>query len=226
MRALLWLPPVALAAIHAALAATAAAPEAPALLHPTAIVLHLDAGVTDRRFLPELTWRLTETLTPPVSSRPAALDLDALRSAGSPLDGLAVSDAFIGSIDWAREAQTVQVLLIGDDIRLRPARYNFAVSNGTAATPWHVVIVSLARLRSPGLLDAADQDPQLTAVRVFKLVAKNVAKVSGYGGSTLCLFGFPRSLPELDAMPEGYCEPDLSLLVGAGIARSPPAAAP
>jgi hypothetical protein len=31
--------------------------------------------------------------------------------------------------------------------------------------------------------------------------------------------GFPRSRDELDAMPLGFCEPDLSALVQADIAR-------
>ena len=125
----------------------------------------------------------------------------------------------IRSVDWGQNAGTIQVLLVPDDIRLRPARYSFAASNGTAASPHHVIVVSLARLQDRGFGEAADQHPGRTAERVQKLVAKNAAKVAGYGGSTQCIFAFPRNRDELDALPEGFCEPDLSALVEAGIAR-------
>jgi hypothetical protein len=110
------------------------------------------------------------------------------------VDGQALAGALIGSVDWTRDAATVQVLA---HCR-RPAAASrpistLAVSNGTAATPHHIVIVSLHRLQQVGLLDrATDRNPARTAERVFKLVLKNVARVSGYAGSSLCVFGFPQ----------------------------------
>jgi hypothetical protein len=53
------------------------------------------------------------------------------------------------------------------------------------------------------------------------MIVKNVARVAGYGGSGLCLLGFPRSLAELDALPQSFCEPDLSALTTAGVLRAP-----
>lgn len=80
--------------------------------------------------------------------------------------------------------------------------------------------MSLHRLQQVGLLDrATDKNPARTAERVFKLVLKNVARVSGYAGSSLCVFGFPQSVDEPDALPEGFCEPDRTRRVNAGIAR-------
>jgi len=185
-----------------------------------AVVVHVHDGVTDRRFLPELVRRLKAGLAPPVHALPTTFDLKPLRSLTGMVDGQALAGAMIGSVDWTRDAATVQVLLIADDMRLQPARFNVAVSNGTASTPHHIVIVSLHRLQQVGLLDrATDKNPARTAERVFKLVLKNVARVSGYAGSSLCVFGFPQSVDEPDALPEGFCEPDRTRLVNAGIAR-------
>ena len=60
-----------------------------------------------------------------------------------------------------------------------------------------------------------------TAQRVFKLIAKDTARLMVYASSDACLFAFHRSIAELDATPDSFCEPDLSALVAAGIARSP-----
>lgn len=197
-----------------------APPSALSMVRPRAVVLHVHSDITDQQFLPELVRRLEAALAPPQFTLPTAFDLKPLRSLTGVIDGQALAGALIGSIDWKRDAATVQVLLIADDMRLKPARFNFAVSNGTAATPHHIIIVSLARLQQVGLLDrATDKNPARTAERVFKLIVKNVARVSGYAGSSLCVFGFPRSVDELDALPEGFCEPDRTLLVNAGIAR-------
>lgn len=106
-------------------------------------------------------------------------------------------------------------------MRLPPARYNFAAATGSIDTEYHVIVVSLDRLQDIGLLSGTDHNPERTAVRALKMIAKNVARVAGFGSSELCLFSFPASLDQLDAMPESFCEPDLSVLVDAGIARRP-----
>jgi predicted Zn-dependent protease len=204
----------------AAAADPSVAPSALSLVRPRAVVMHVHGDLTDQRFLPELVRRLKAALAPPLHTLPTAFDLKPLRSLTGTIDGHAMAGALIGSVDWKRDAGTVQVLLIADDMRLKPANFNFAVSNGTAATPHHIVVVSLHRLQQVGLLDrATDKNPARTAERVFKLILKNVARVSGYAGSSLCVFGFPHSVDELDALPEGFCEPDRTLLVNAGIAR-------
>jgi predicted Zn-dependent protease len=196
------------------------APSALPLVRPRAVVLHVHSDVTDQQFLPELVRRLRAALAPALHTLPTTFDLKPLRSWTGIVDGQAIAGALIGSVDWKRDAATVQVLLIADDLRLKPANFSLAVSNGTAATPHHIVIVSLHRLQQVGLLDrATDRNPARTAERAFKLILKNVARVSGYAASNLCVFGFPRSVDELDALPEGFCEPDRTLLVNAGIAR-------
>lgn len=192
------------------------------LVRPRAIVLHVHAQIEDQGFLPELIRRLEQSLAPPIVARATDFDLGPLRAASDPLDGQALVDAVVRAIDWGASGGTVQVLLIKDDLRLPPARYNFAVSHGSATSPQRVIVVSLARLQGRRPWGGPDLAPWQTAERIAKLVLKNTARVCGYGGSTRCIFGFPRHLGELDALPEGYCEPDLAALIGAWIARPIP----
>jgi len=189
------------------------------LMQPRAVVLHVHADIADQRFIPALTQRLEKGLAPPVRVLATDVDLAPLRPAVGKIDAALLAEYLIRGIDWTSQPQTVQVLLVRDDMRLRPANFNFAVSNGTPATPHHVIVVSLARLQDRAIVGGEDQDPAMTAERVAKMVLKNVARVAGYAHSDRCVFGFPRNLGDLDAMPAGYCEPDLTILISAGIAR-------
>lgn len=199
---------------------SAVTPVAPAdVMQPEALILHIHNEVEDTDFLPHLERKLRERLNPPVTTQIVALDIQPLRG-NRLIDARLLIDRLAGAIDWSRNKRVVHVFVVKDDFRLPPANFNFAVSVGTASSPFHVVVVSLARLQESRLFDAKrDSSPARTAERVYKMVAKNVAKVSGYAGSTRCLFSFPRNLAELDAIAEGFCEPDLSILGAAGIAR-------
>lgn len=203
---------------YAAGGGTGEVAEAMHLMRPDAVALLVHREVADRRFLPILVQRLEETLAPPVRQGESDLDLAPFRGGFGPIEVGPLLQAIASGVDWPREPRTVVVVIIPDDIRSPPARFNFAVSTGGAATPVHLTLVSLARLQDR-TRDGVDRSPERTAERVHKLVAKNTAKLAGYTSSTLCVFGFPRSLGELDAMPEGFCEPDLSALATAGIAR-------
>lgn len=167
----------------------------------------------------ELEDRLRKRLALPIMIQPVAFDFSALRGFGK-LDAQRLIEGLVAGTNWSQNRNVIHVFLIKDDMRLAPARFNYAVSVGSAHTPHHVIIISLARLQETRVFDAgADSNPARTATRVFKMIAKNTAKVAGYSGSNACLFSFPRNLAELDAMPEGFCEPDISLLNRAGIAR-------
>lgn len=193
-------------------------PGAP-LLQPRAVVIHVHADIADQRFVPDLLRRMQRSLVPPVSALNTQLDLAALRPKIGIMDAQPLIEALVRSVDWSRSADVIQVLVIADDMRLRPANYNFAASIGNPSTPYHVVVVSLARLQDRAAIGGADRNPARTAERVYKMVAKNTARVAGYAASDKCLFAFPRNVQELDALPEGFCEPDLSVLVQAGIAK-------
>lgn len=191
---------------------------------PAGIVLHVSPAITDQRFLPPLLAELGRTLVPPARAVDATYDPTALRSMFGAMDGAVLAQAFGASIDWERAGRDMQVLLVADDIRLPPARFNFAVSMRHPQVDRRVIVVSLARLADRrrmggGVIDRSDRDPSATAERIARMIVKNTARLSGLVDSDRCVMGFPRSRDELDAMPLGFCEPDLSALVRAGIAR-------
>ncbi len=188
------------------------------LLKLSHIIIHVHSSIADTGFLKYLETDLRERLQPAISIESS--DFGGLSRMTDTLEGTEGLKLISRDIDWSRESGRIHVFIVPNELRLPPARFNFAVSAGTPLTPFHLIAVSLARLQSSGLIERQrDQSPRKTAERVTKLIVKNVAKVIGYSSSTQCVFGFPRSLGELDSMPSGYCEPDLSILVEAGLAQ-------
>ena len=192
------------------------------ILRPAAVILHIHDEISDQRFVERLVALLQRNLAPPITASPVRMDLKRFRPRFGIMDANPLLGTLIGGIDWQRDRNAVHVVVISEDMRLEPARFNFAASAGDAGTPFHLSIVSLARLQQLAGDGRVDRDPNRTAVRVFKLIAKNTARLMGYASSDRCLFAFPRSVAELDATAESFCEPDLSTLVAAGIARMPP----
>jgi predicted Zn-dependent protease len=176
-----------------------------------AIVVHLHKGLIDRRFEPVLVERLKASLTPTLFVVENAMDLSLTPHQSGKLDANALIQSIAANLDPVENRGVIHVLLIDEDMKGPAARFNFAFSFGGAEASHRIIVVSLARLHS--------DRPELEANRVEKLVLKNVARVAGYSGSDLCVFGFARELRELDAMPENYCEPDRANLVQGGLVR-------
>jgi predicted Zn-dependent protease len=192
-------------------AAPRRAPAQPLPLRPSAVWLRLPAGAKEQAlaFMRGLTRRIETALLPPLRIEPITLDLRGVAQEREQLLAEPLFGAVMAAIAQDADPAVPQIVLIGEDMRMPPARFNFAISRGGA--PVGLVIISLSRLVS--------RDPDLTAARVARMAIKNVARVLGYPGSGACVFAFPRTLAELDAMPESYCEPDLAVLRAAGIAR-------
>jgi predicted Zn-dependent protease len=165
-----------------------------------AIVLHLHEGVADRAFLPALEDRLQLDLAPPLYVVENAMDLSTTPQAFGKLEAEALVHSIAANLDPVENQGVIHVLLIDQDMQGPATRFNFAYSFGGAEASQRVIIVSLARLHG----DRAE------------LVA---ARVAGYSGGDLCVFGFPRDLRELDALAESYCEPDRAALVRGGLVR-------
>jgi len=72
-------------------------------------------------------------------------------------------------------------------------------------------VISMARLRH--------QDDGHTTDRMFRLIAKNIAKFNGHRPSGKCFMGFSNSLGELDSRAVRLCEPDLGALQSMGLVR-------
>lgn len=176
-----------------------------------AVVLHLHEGVADRAFLPALEDRLRQDLSPPLYIVENAMDLSLTPQTLGTLDAEAPVQSIAANLDPEENRGVIHVLLIDQDMQGPATRFNFAYSFGGAEATQRVIVVSLARLH--------DSSPELVAARVARMVLKNAARVAGYSGSDLCVFGFPRDLRELDALPESWCEPDRAALVRGGLAR-------
>lgn len=186
----------------------------------TRIVVHVEDGVIDRRFMPDLEERLRAMFVAPVDVLNNTVEGSLLhKSSSGHVDASLLLNALAASIDWQLYAGAYHVLLIAQDIRLAPDSFNFSVSMGNLGTPSRVGIVSLSRLQVLGR-DTLDVAPHRTAVRVQKLIARSIVKTSGYADSGLCLHHVPRGLAVLDAMPESYCEPDLTAWTAAGLLRA------
>lgn len=197
----------------------AAQPAAQALVAPSAIVLHVHAGIADAGFVATLERILAQRLAPKLRTVPSTLDLVPLRSRIGPMDAGPLLRAFVVAAHDTADPSAMHVLLTAEDIRLAPARFNFAVTGGGRDAGFRATVVSLARLQEQGLFGRQDEDQLRTALRVARMVVKNTARTAGLVDSDRCVMGFPASISALDAMPEGFCEPDLARLVAAGIAR-------
>ena len=66
----------------------------------------------------------------------------------------------------ARLAPPVRVR--DEDMRLAPARFNFAVSGGGPGQGFRAIVVSLARLQPRAMANGADRDPLRAAMRVAR----------------------------------------------------------
>ncbi|HND14858.1 MAG TPA: hypothetical protein PLN78_07760, partial [Pseudomonadales bacterium] len=150
------------------------------ILRPAAVILHIHDEISDQRFVERLVALLQSNLAPPITASPVRMDLERFRLRFGIMDANPLLGALIGGIDWQRDRNVVHFVLIPDDMRLQPARFNFAASAGDAGTPFHLSIVSLARLQQLSGDGRVDSNPSRTAVRAFKLIAKNTARLMGY----------------------------------------------
>ena len=187
------------------------------------IVVKVDEGIIDRRFVQEMEARLRAMFMAPVDVMDIVVAPELLEANGTSgrVNAAPLLNAFSASIDWEQEPGTYHVLLIAQEIQLPPDSFNFSVSMGGLSQPSRVGIVSLSRLQKLGR-DRLDEAPHRTAVRVQKLVARSIVWTSGYQHQGGCLLNIPRGLSVLDALPESFCEPNLSNWIAAGLLRAAP----
>lgn len=191
------------------------------VLNPTAVRLHLHDSIRDQAFTKPLLVRLRASLAAPVGVQPFRFDLAPFEPFWGKLDGFALIEPMAQAIYQAGASKpgAIDFVMIADDMRGGEARFLFAASSGDETTPMRLGIVSLARLQRQILPGAPDADPERTAERVFKMVLKNTARLAGYTTGQGCLFNFPRSLKDLDALPLSFCNADTEALTAAGILK-------
>jgi predicted Zn-dependent protease len=143
-----------------------------------------------------------------------------LRATPTQFDVRKIAGLFFQATSSDGGSRTFRYFLMSEDLKDPDLRYVFAESFGA---PWHVGIVSTARLVGndgrPGETRA-----DVTALRVYKLVLKSVARLAGYTESQGCILSFPRSLLELDRKSSEFCDHDHLALVDAGILKPTPSA--
>ncbi len=113
----------------------------------TRIVVHVEDGVIDRRFMPDLEERLRAMFVAPVDVLNNTVEGSLLhKSSSGHVDASLLLNALAASIDWQLYAGAYHVLLIAQDIRLAPDSFNFLRTSAYFAT-------ILARLTSLAIND-------------------------------------------------------------------------
>jgi hypothetical protein len=160
-------------------------------------------------------------LVAPVSTRDLSLPFGPdLAATPTQLDAAKLGNVFIRAAAHDGSSHTFKYLLLAPDLKAAPWRYVFALSFGDQTTPYHAGIVSTARLDASDAALARHDAVLLTAMRVYKLVLKSIARVAGYQKPQGCILAFPRDLGELDDKPAEFCPADRATLVGAGILKA------
>jgi len=191
------------------------------IIVPHTVSVYRHTSVTDADFVTPLLERLRATFVPVVESRETAFDYSpAERSLLGQYEAFQVLERFHEATAVDPPSGTFRILLISEDIRQKH-HYNFlfAFSYGSETTAEHLMVVSLARLTDGTWGVPQATRSRLIAGRVFKLVAKNVARMGGFVGSGGCILGFSRSVEELDLIPPRFCDEDASVLTGAGLLK-------
>jgi predicted Zn-dependent protease len=186
-------------------------------------VLYLHAGLTDTGFVEPLVCALQQVLVAPVLTRKLDLALKPeMRATRTQYDVDKVVNPFHQATLARTSSRTFKYLILRDDLKGEPFRYVFATSFGNQTTPFHIGIMSTARLQPAKRQTAPQQDAMITARRLYKLMLKSVARVAGYTEPEGCVLSFPRHLDELDRKPAEFCPEDRAALVAAGILKEKP----
>jgi predicted Zn-dependent protease len=211
----------------AALIAGTAAAQAPpgkaggGLVPPQEVVLYIHSELRSTAFVDPLICALERALVAPVTAKKLDLPLGPdLLASPTQFDVGKVADRFIRATTAEGGPRTFKYLLLADDLKGEPYRYVFATSFGNQATAYHLGVVSTARLdvSDPRLPHTAGAD--LTALRVYKIVLKSIARVAGYHDAEGCILAFPNNLDELDQKSPQFCAADRTALVAAGILKA------
>jgi predicted Zn-dependent protease len=191
------------------------------LIAPAEVVLYIHSDLKSTDFVQPLVCALQRVLAAPVSIQTVTLPLGPeLRATRTQFDVTKIADRFIRATATEGNQPSFKYLLLPFDLKAEPWHYVFASSFGNETRPYHVGIMSTARLDSGDPTQPQQQGAKLTAVRLYKLILKSIARVAGLRSPDACVLAFPRSLEELDRKSSEFCPGDHAALVAAGILRS------
>lgn len=191
------------------------------LVAPDEVVLYIHTDLRRSDFVERLVCALRRVLVAPVSTRDLRLPFGPdLAATPTQLDAEKLGRTFVRATARDGSPNTFKYLLLAPDLKAAPWHYVFALSFGDATTAYHAGIVSTARLEAGGASLTRRDAAAVTAMRVYKLILKSIARVAGYLKPQGCILAFPRDVGELDDKPPEFCPADRAALVNAGILRA------
>ncbi len=190
------------------------------LVAPAEVVIYIHSDLKSTDFVQPLVCALQRVLTAPVSVQTLDIPLGPeLLATKTQFDVRKVADRFIQATARSGNQPSFKYLLIPFDLKDDPWRYVFSSSFGSEAVPFHVGVVSTARLDPGNPRRQHREGHEVTATRAYKLILKSVARLAGLRSPDACVLSFPRSLEELDQKSSEFCAKDRAALLGAGILK-------
>jgi predicted Zn-dependent protease len=203
------------------LGASGAAGQPAQLAGPAEVVIFVPNTLKSTDFIEPLVCALKRVLVAPVSTLKIGLPLsrDMLATA-TQYDVRKVAESFEQATAHKGGNSTFKYLLLPYDLKDRPYNYVFATRYGNRTTTSRLGIISTARLDVSDPTVEHHTGANLTALRVYKLMLKSIARLAGLASPDRCILAFPRSLPELDRKSAEFCPDDHEALVGAAILKA------
>ncbi len=203
------------------LGASGAAGQPAQLAGPAEVVIFVPNTLKSTDFIGPLVCALERVLVAPVATLKISLPLsrDMLATA-TQFDVRKVAESFEQATAREGGNSTFKYLLLPYDLKDRPFNYVFATSYGNRTTTSRLGIISTARLDVSDPTVEHHTGADLTALRVYKLMLKSIARLAGLASPDRCILAFPRSLPELDRKSAEFCADDHDALVGAAILKA------
>lgn len=192
------------------------------LVAPAEIVLYVHSDLKSTDFVQPLVCALQRVLTAPVLVQTLDLPLGSeLLVTPTQFEATKVAGRFIQRTASEGNAPSFKYLLVPFDLKIESLnwRYAFSAYFGNETTPYHVGVLSTARLDVSDPRQAHHEGFEITALRSYKLMLKSIARLAGLRSPDACVLAFPRSLEELDRKSSEFCPPDHAALVAAGILK-------
>lgn len=187
---------------------------------PSEVILYIHSDMKRTDFVERLECALKHILVAPVSTQDIQLTLGRdLLASPTQLDVQKVASRFIQATAKDGGPRTFKYLFLPFDLKDAQHNYVFATSFANEQPSARVGVLSTARLdtRTPNYPN--EQNSEQTALRLYKLTLKSVARLAGLKSPDACVLVFPRNLDELDKKSATFCPDDQAALVAAQIIK-------
>jgi hypothetical protein len=178
------------------LGASGAAGQPAQLAGPAEVVIFVPNTLKSTDFIEPLVCALKRVLVAPVSTLKIGLPLsrDMLATA-TQYDVRKVAESFEQATAHKGGNSTFKYLLLPYDLKDRPYNYVFATSYGNRTTTSRLGIISTARLDVSDPTVEHHTGADLTALRVYKLMLKSIARLAGLQAPIAASWPFQEASP-------------------------------